>query len=141
MDCDNAIVLVVDDDPCVVELLSRILGYEGYQVSKAASSQQALRIVDDQTPDVVIVDWMMPDIDGLALCRMFRAKPQAATVPIIMISADDGVRAICREAGADAWLTKPFDVDYLLACVHGLLARRAGPNEVTSWRPDEVGRA
>lgn len=114
--------LVVDDDASIVELLSAILAREGYQVSEATSAQQALRMADDRIPDAIVMDWMMPDTDGLALCRLFRGRKETASVPIIIASANDDVRTVWRQAGADACLLKPFNTECVVDCVRGLLA-------------------
>ena len=117
-------VLVVDDDPCIVELLSAMLSLEGYAVRTATSAGQAMQLARGLAPDIVLVDWMMPEMDGMDLCRMLKKHTETASVPVIVISANDRVRTASREAGADAWLLKPFDLDDLLACVRRSLATR-----------------
>ena len=118
-------VLVVDDDPCIVELLAAMLGLEGYQISKATSAEQALKLADHRVPDVIVLDWMMPDTDGIELCRIFKNRAETAVVPVIVISANDRVRSASREAGADGWLLKPFDLDDLLTTVRKSLLKSA----------------
>lgn len=118
-------VLVVDDDPCIVELLAAMLGMEGYQVSKATNAEQALELVDHHVPDVIVLDWMMPDTDGIELCRILKKRVETSLVPVIVISANDRVRRVSREAGADGWLLKPFDLDDLLATVRNSIKKKS----------------
>ncbi|TAK35229.1 MAG: response regulator [Chloroflexota bacterium] len=116
-------VLVVDDDPCIVELLAAMLTLEGYQISKATSAEQALELAYHRVPDVIVLDWMMPETDGIELCRIFKKRVETSLVPVIVISANDRVRSASREAGADGWLLKPFDLDDLLTTVRKSLVK------------------
>jgi two-component system, OmpR family, response regulator MprA len=124
----RARVLVVDDDPKILSLLRRGLSFEGYQVSTAEDGPGALMAVRDELPDLVVLDVMMPGLDGLEVCRRLRAG--AEEVSILMLTARDTVpdRVAGLDAGADDYLVKPFAFDELLARVRALL-RRARPGE------------
>ena len=121
-------VLVVDDDPAVRESLRRSLAFNGYQVELAADGEQALRAVADSRPDAVVLDVMMPKLDGLATCRALRAAGD--DVPVLMLTARDEVadRVAGLDAGADDYLPKPFALEELLARLRALL-RRIGSAE------------
>src|SRR5688572_20413342 len=119
----RARVLVVDDDPKILSLLRRGLSFEGYQVATAEDGVAALAVARDELPDLVVLDVMMPGLDGLEVCRRLRA---GADVPILMLTARDTVpdRVAGLDAGADDYLVKPFAFDELLARVRALLRRR-----------------
>ncbi|HEU0214256.1 MAG TPA: response regulator transcription factor [Jiangellaceae bacterium] len=121
-------VLVVDDDPAVRESLRRSLAFNGYQVELAADGEQALRAVANSRPDAVVLDVMMPKLDGLATCRALRAAGD--DVPVLMLTARDEVadRVAGLDAGADDYLPKPFALEELLARLRALL-RRIGAGE------------
>jgi two-component system, OmpR family, response regulator MprA len=116
-------VLVVDDDPAVRESLRRSLAFNGYQVELAADGEQALRAVAGSRPDAVVLDVMMPKLDGLATCRALRAAGD--DVPVLMLTARDEVadRVAGLDAGADDYLPKPFALEELLARLRALLRR------------------
>jgi two-component system response regulator MprA len=119
-------ILVIEDDPAIRDLLRRGLAYENYKVTAAADGASGLAAARDNPPDLVVLDWMMPGLDGLEVCKRLRA---ASNVPILMLTAKDSVsdRVIGLETGADDYLVKPFAFPELLARVHALL-RRAAPN-------------
>jgi two-component system response regulator MprA len=121
-------VLVVDDDPAVRESLRRSLEFNGYEVELAADGEQALRAIADSRPDAVVLDVMMPNLDGLATCRALRAAGD--DVPVLMLTARDEVadRVAGLDAGADDYLPKPFALEELLARLRALL-RRIGAGE------------
>jgi two-component system response regulator MprA len=119
-------VLVIEDDPAIRDLLRRGLVYENYKVTVAGDGASGLAAARDNPPDLVVLDWMMPGLDGLEVCKRLRS---ASNVPILMLTAKDAVpdRVMGLEAGADDYLVKPFAFPELLARVHALL-RRAAPN-------------
>ena len=123
----SARILIVDDDPNILSMLRRTLGFEGYAVSVAPDGEAALRAVDLERPDLVVLDLMLPGIDGLEVCRRLRAR---AGVPILLLTARGSVpdRVAGLDAGADDYLPKPFAVDELLARLRALL-RRANPDQ------------
>ena len=115
-------VLVVDDDPRLTEMLRRALALEGFEVGIALSGPQALERALERWPDVVVLDWMLPGMDGLEVCRRLR---QSGDVPILMLTARDAVedRVLGLESGADDYLVKPFALKELVARVRALLRR------------------
>lgn len=120
-------ILVVEDDEGIAGTLFRGLTFEGYKVVTAADGPGGLAIVRDDPPDLVILDWMLPGLDGLEVCKRLRA---AGSTPILMLTAKDTIadRVQGLDAGADDYLVKPFAFDELLARVRALL-RRAKPAE------------
>ncbi|MCS7087582.1 MAG: response regulator transcription factor [Thermoflexales bacterium] len=115
-------ILVIEDDPAIRDLLRRGLTYENYKVTTANDGASGLAAARDNPPDLVILDWMMPGLDGLEVCMRLRA---ASNVPILMLTAKDSVpdRVLGLESGADDYLVKPFAFPELLARVHALLRR------------------
>lgn len=116
-------ILVVDDDPAITTALRRTLAFEGYTVEVAHSGEEGLRKVRDWTPDLVILDILMPGIDGFEVCQRLRA---ADDTPVLMLTARDEVADRVRglDAGADDYLVKPFAPDELLARIRAMLRRR-----------------
>jgi two-component system, OmpR family, response regulator MprA len=116
-------VLIVDDDGPVRRTLARTLGAEGYETELAPDGGGALAAIERDPPDAVVLDAIMPGMDGLAVARRLRAKGVA--VPILMLTARDGVsdRVAGLDAGADDYLVKPFATEELLARVRALLRR------------------
>jgi two-component system, OmpR family, response regulator MprA len=117
-----ATILVVDDDPFIRSVVSRGLRFEGYQVDVAADGVEALRIAQEHPLHLVVLDVMLPILDGLEVCRRLR---RGTNVPIIMLTARDAVpdRIAGLDSGADDYLIKPFDFDELLARIRALLRR------------------
>lgn len=119
-------VLVADDDQKILDMLRRTLAYEGYRVLTAVNGSEALAQAQAYRPDLVIVDWMMPQLDGLAVTQRLRALD---STPILMLTARDAVedRVMGLDHGADDYLVKPFAPSELLARIRALL-RRAEPS-------------
>lgn len=119
------LILVIEDEERILDFLRRGLIYEGYRVETAVDGMAGLASARDNPPDLVILDWMLPGIDGLEVCRRLRA---ASSVPILMLTAKDAVsdRVQGLDAGADDYLVKPFALDEVLARLRALL-RRAKP--------------
>lgn len=115
-------VLVIEDEARIAQFIERGLIYEGYRVSVARDGHTGLMIARDNPPDLVILDWMLPGLDGLEVCRRLRA---ASEVPILMLTAKDDIkdRVTGLDAGADDYLVKPFSVDELMARVRALFRR------------------
>src|SRR5213079_3535227 len=116
-------VLVADDERAVRESLRRALVLEGYEVELASGGREALESVGNGRADVVVLDVLMPDIDGLEVCRRLRGGGDR--VPVLMLTARDAIsdRVEGLEAGADDYLVKPFDLDELIARLRALLRR------------------
>ncbi|OGO44142.1 MAG: DNA-binding response regulator [Chloroflexi bacterium RBG_16_58_8] len=123
-------ILVVDDDPEIVSFVKRGLAYEGYTVDTAADGEEALARAREKEPDLVILDIMMPGLDGFEVARRLR---QGGDVPIIMLTAKGTVadKVAGLESGADDYLVKPFALDELLARVKARLRRRQPREEET----------
>lgn len=124
-------VLVVEDEPAQREVLSYNIEAEGYRVSKAENGEDALMLVEEETPDLIVLDWMLPSVSGIEVCRQLKTRPETRDVPIIMLSARseevDKVRGL--ETGADDYVVKPYSVGELLARVRTQL-RRSRPSAV-----------
>jgi two-component system response regulator MprA len=125
-------ILIVEDDQGIADTLRRGLIFEGYRASVVYDGKQALATARDQPPDLVVLDWMLPGLDGLEVCKRLRA---ASDVPILMLTAKDSIpdRVVGLDAGADDYLVKPFAFDELLARIRALL-RRAGPSQAEVLR-------
>ncbi len=117
-----ATVLVVDDDRKLLDMLRRTLAYEGYQVVTAADGRDALTQVEAQRPDIIVLDWLMPELDGIEVAKRLR---EVEKTPILMLTARDAVedRVVGLDSGADDYLVKPFAPAELLARIRALLRR------------------
>ncbi len=125
----NGRILIIEDDQAILKLLQRGLAYEGYIVDTATEGRTGLILARDHTPDLVILDWMLPGMDGLEVCH--RLRTASGSVPILMLTAKDAVQDRIQglDAGADDYMVKPFNLDELLARVRALL-RRTQPERV-----------
>ena len=122
-------VLVVEDEPAQREVLTYNLEAEGFRVSQADDGEEALLLVAEETPDLIVLDWMLPSVSGIEVCRRLKSRPETKGVPIIMLSARseevDLVRGL--ETGADDYMVKPYSVVELMARVRTQL-RRSRPS-------------
>jgi two-component system, OmpR family, alkaline phosphatase synthesis response regulator PhoP len=123
---DRKRILVVDDEIYIVHILEFSLTMEGYSVLTASDGEEALRIIEQERPDLVVLDIMMPKLDGYEVCRRLRQDDQFRTLPVILLSAKG--RPVDREAGlqagADDYITKPFSPRRLLEKMRELLDRQ-----------------
>jgi two-component system response regulator MprA len=115
-------ILIIEDDEGISKVLRRALVYEGYQVDTALDGESGLNLNRDNHPDLVVLDWMLPGMDGLEVCRRLR---EIGSVPILMLTAKEALedRIHGLDAGADDYMVKPFELDELLARVRALLRR------------------
>jgi two-component system alkaline phosphatase synthesis response regulator PhoP len=123
---DRKRILVVDDEIYIVHILEFSLTMEGYSILTASDGEEALRVIDSEHPDLVVLDIMMPKLDGYEVCRRLRQDEQFCDLPVILLSAKG--RPIDREAGleagADDYITKPFSPRKLLEKIRELLERK-----------------
>jgi CheY-like chemotaxis protein len=111
------VVLVVDDDPDILEALSEILEAEGFEIRRARNGKEALERLEPQPPNLILLDLMMPVMDGWEFAQRMRQKPAVADIPIIVLSADRNVGSKAADIGAVGHLAKPFELNDLLDMV------------------------
>jgi two-component system response regulator MprA len=118
----NERILIIEDDPAILKVLQRGLAYEGYTVDVATDGRTGLNLAHDHHPDLVILDWMLPGMDGLEVCRRLRLQ---GGLPILMLTAKDTIqdRVQGLDAGADDYIVKPFNLDELTARIRALFRR------------------
>ncbi|WIY24699.1 phosphate regulon transcriptional regulator PhoB [Parasedimentitalea psychrophila] len=131
MSVDQPTVLIVEDEMAQREVLTYNLEADGFRVIKAGDGEEALLLVAEQMPDIIVLDWMMPNLSGIEVCRQLKSRPKTSAIPIIMLSARseevDKVRGL--ETGADDFVVKPYSVIELMARVRTQL-RRVRPSSV-----------
>jgi two-component system phosphate regulon response regulator PhoB len=122
-----ATVLVIEDEPAIQELIAYNLKQAGHQPLRADNAEQAIRLVQDALPDLVLLDWMLPGLSGIELARRFRADKRTKSIPIIMLTAraDEQDKLTGLDTGADDYITKPFSPRELNARVKAVLRRRS----------------
>ncbi len=118
-------VLIAEDDEGVIELLKSNLQYEDYEPGIAVDGEEALMMIEERAPDLLLLDWMLPKVPGIEVCRRLRARTETANMPIIMLTArseeTDRIRGL--DTGADDYVTKPFSVTELMARVRAVMRR------------------
>ncbi|HLI66039.1 MAG TPA: phosphate regulon transcriptional regulator PhoB [Caulobacteraceae bacterium] len=118
-------VLVIEDEDALSALLQYNLDKEGYDVAVAADGEEALVMIDEKAPDLVVLDWMLPKVSGVEVCRRLRARPETRNLPIIMLTArgeeSDRIRGL--DTGADDYVVKPFSMNELAARIRAVLRR------------------
>ena len=117
-------ILLADDDPRVIQVVSRYLDLEGYDMDTVTDGEAAVEIATSNPPDLIILDIMMPGIDGIEACRRIRAAPATADTPVLMFSALSEEAEAAREAGADGLLSKPFNLPTLADAVKTFCTER-----------------
>ena len=131
MSAEKPLVLLVEDEPAQREILGYNLEAEGFRVARAETGDEALLLVEEEAPDLILLDWMLPGVTGIEICRRLKSRRETRAVPIIMLSARseefDRVRGL--ETGADDYVVKPFSVVELMARVRAHL-RRTRPSTV-----------
>lgn len=132
-------ILVVDDEEDILELLRYRLEQEGYHVLSASSGEEALFLLDEKSPDLLVLDLMLPGMDGLEITRHIRMKKKNGALPIIMLSArgEEADVVTGLELGADDYVTKPFSPRILLARIRSVLKRRLSEREETSDKDEK----
>ena len=131
MSADQPRVLVVEDEPAQREILAYNLEAEGFSVTRAQNGEEALLLINEDAPDIIVLDWMMPHVSGIEICRRLKMKSETRSIPVIMLSARaeevDKVRGL--ETGADDYVVKPYSVIEMMARVRSQL-RRVRPSTV-----------
>lgn len=127
----NPSVLIVEDEEDIRELVSYNLLKEGYQVTGVATGEEALRAVETKPPDLVLLDLMLPGVDGLTVCRKLKGNIRTASVPVVMLTAKGEEADIVKglNMGADDYVTKPFSPRILIARLQAVLRRAASPQD------------
>ena len=125
----TAKILLVDDEPAQLELLRYNLEKAGFETIQAENGRDAILLTEEHEPDLVVLDWMMPEASGIDVCRELRSRAQTRLMPIIMVSArgEEGDRSLGLDSGADDYIAKPFSPRELIARVKAVL-RRARPS-------------
>ncbi len=118
-------ILVIEDEDALSTLLQYNLQKEGYEVAIAADGEEGLVQADERLPDLVILDWMLPKVSGIEVCRRLRGRPESRNLPIIMLTArgEEGDRVRGLDTGADDYMTKPFSMTELTARIRAVLRR------------------
>jgi CheY-like chemotaxis protein len=119
------LLLVVDDEPTIRDLIADVLRESGYQVQTAANGAQALQFMRREVPRAIVLDLMMPQIDGNAFVELKRLNPRFAAIPVLLVTATFGAQEAAERLGAQACLTKPFELDDLVKLVDGLVSDAA----------------
>jgi two-component system phosphate regulon response regulator PhoB len=124
-------ILIVEDEESLIELLSYNLQAAGYAVVHTALGTDAMMVINEERPDLLILDWMLPGLAGIEICRQIRARPETKALPVIILTArgeeNDRIRGL--QTGADDYVVKPFSVSELVARIHALL-RRVAPERI-----------
>ena len=121
----TAPVLVIDDEESIIDLIKLGLKYEGFEVTAAGNGEEGIAAAQRTNPIFIILDWMLPDMDGLEVCRRLRSNPTTRDIPILLLTAKDevGSRVEGLNTGADDYLTKPFSFEELVARIRAILRR------------------
>ncbi|MAU41791.1 MAG: phosphate regulon transcriptional regulatory protein PhoB [Kordiimonas sp.] len=121
----TARILLVEDDINITELVRYNLEQEGYSVNTALDGEDGLMMASETPPDLIILDWMLPNLSGIEICRRLRKQPETSNVPIIMLTArsEEADRVRGLDTGADDYITKPFSPRELIARIHAILRR------------------
>ena len=119
------VILVVEDETALVRLLRYNLDKEGFEVLEATDGEEALLILTERRIDLVLLDWMLPSVSGIEICRQIRRRAETRNLPVIMLTArgEEGDRIRGLNAGADDYIPKPFSYDELMARIHAVLRR------------------
>jgi DNA-binding response OmpR family regulator len=140
---DRKVVLVVDDEPAIVDMVTTYLGFKGYEVRGANTGQDGLTLIPLERPDILLLDLMLPDMEGFEVCARVRAMPEFARMPVLIISArvDPESMARAEKAGANGYMIKPIRMPELLAEVKRLLSAPASDFRPGGPPGDQDGKA
>jgi len=125
------LILIIEDEPAQMELISYNLKAQGFQISRADNGEDGLELIQDVLPDLIILDWMLPGVSGIEVCRRIKKQKSTRKVPVIMLTArgeeTDRVRGL--DTGADDYVVKPYSINEMIARVRALL-RRTRPGSI-----------
>lgn len=126
-----ASILIVEDEEAIRILLAYNLEKEGFRVRECDAGEDAMRLVGEERPDLIVLDWMLPGMSGIEVCRLIRTRPDTRDIPVLMLTArgEEAERVRGLATGADDYVVKPFSVPELIARIHSIL-RRAKPEAV-----------
>lgn len=133
---DEPSVLIVEDEPAQMELLAYNVEAEGFRVLRADNGEEGLLIAEEDQPDLIVLDWMLPNLSGIEVCRQLKRKSETKQIPIIMLTArgqeEDRIRGL--DTGADDYVVKPYSVNELMARIRAIIRRTrvGGTGEVIS---------
>src|SRR5690606_5041402 len=118
-------ILLIEDDLSLTELIRYNLEQEGFEVATAGDGEEGLIMATETPPDLILLDWMLPNLPGIEICRRLRRNPETANVPVIMLTArsEEADRIRGLDTGADDYVTKPFSPRELIARIHAILRR------------------
>jgi CheY-like chemotaxis protein len=131
-------VLVVDDETTIRDLIADALREPGYEVQTASNGVEALALVHRWLPDVIVLDLMMPRLDGTGFTELLRVNPDFAHVPVLLVTAAYGAEAAAQQVGARAWLSKPFELDLLVQKVAQLAAQPMPISQLDVMPPPQL---
>ena len=134
-------VLVIDDEESIIDLITLGLKYEGFEVAAASTGEEGIAAAQRTNPVFIILDWMLPDMDGLEVCRLLRSNPTTQEIPILLLTAKGEVvnRVEGLNTGADDYLTKPFNFEELVARIRAILRRLNHSSTAQSSQVQTVG--
>ncbi|WCT12466.1 response regulator transcription factor [Mucilaginibacter jinjuensis] len=118
-------ILIADDDPGIVDAVEMMLSFSGYDVSSTYDGRDALKLSKEQLPDLFLLDIWMSGVDGRDICRELKEKVETRQIPVLMISASNDIHNSAIDAGADDFMTKPFDMQQLIDKIDSLLKKEA----------------
>jgi two-component system, OmpR family, alkaline phosphatase synthesis response regulator PhoP len=130
------LILVVDDDPAILDLIAQLLIEEGYPVLAASNGRTALNLAREQLPKLILLDLMMPEMNGWQVVGELKAAAQTRLIPVILLSARRDLATVADDLEVAAFVEKPFDIDELLACVRRILSsndRHTSQFGLISW--------
>jgi DNA-binding response OmpR family regulator len=120
----QARILVIDDDPDIGIMIKMMLEYKGYNVSVATRADLVDEMIDNDQFDLVIMDMLLSGTNGIDICRQMKQNPKTADLPVMMISAHPNAKEICMQAGADEFISKPFDMQEILSKIQYLVNQK-----------------
>ena|SRR5688572_12140334 len=121
---ENSLILVLDDDPDICSMLKMVLDYHGYGAVDADGEEKAKKILSESHVDLIIMDMLLSGADGTDICRRLKQDGQTSSIPILMFSAHPNAQKICMEAGADDFISKPFEMNDLINRIIFFLEQR-----------------